>query len=51
MTGPWQIGGSSKIPINEMAALDYRYATDWSLWVDIKLLLRTVIFVLGRHSL
>ena len=51
ITGPWQIGGSSKIPINEMAALDYRYATDWSLWVDIKLLLRTMIFVLGRHSL
>ena len=50
MTGPWQIGGSSKIPIDEMAGLDYRYATDWSLWVDIKILLRTAVFMLGRRG-
>lgn len=50
MTGPWQIGGSSKIPIDEMAGLDYLYATEWSLWLDIKILIRTAVFMLGRKG-
>jgi lipopolysaccharide/colanic/teichoic acid biosynthesis glycosyltransferase len=50
MTGPWQVLGSSRIPITEMVSLDYLYVTNWSLWLDIKLLLRTFSHVLGRRG-
>ena len=49
ITGHWQILGSSlRIPLEEMVKLDYLYAANWSLWGDIRLLLRTVPFVFGR---
>lgn len=50
MTGPWQILGSGRIPLYEMVKIDYLYAANWSLWGDVKLLLRTVLYVLGRHN-
>lgn len=51
MTGPWQILGSTRIPLQEMVKLDYLYVATWSLWGDIKILLRTFAFVLGRQGL
>jgi exopolysaccharide biosynthesis polyprenyl glycosylphosphotransferase len=42
LTGPWQIHGRSEIPFEEMINLDYLYVMNWSLWGDVKLLLRTV---------
>ena len=51
MTGPWQILGSARVPLDEMVAIDHRYITNWSLWGDIKILLRTVPHVLGRRGL
>lgn len=52
ITGHWQILGSSqRIPLEEMVKLDYLYAANWSLWGDIRLLLRTVPFVFGRLGL
>jgi lipopolysaccharide/colanic/teichoic acid biosynthesis glycosyltransferase len=49
MTGPWQVLGSARIPLNEMVKLDYLYVGNWSLWGDLKILARTVGFVLrGR---
>ncbi len=51
MTGPWQILGPSRVPLKEMVALDYLYVANWSLWTDIKILLRTVPHVLGRRGL
>jgi exopolysaccharide biosynthesis polyprenyl glycosylphosphotransferase len=51
MTGPWQVLGGARIPLDEMSQLDYLYAANWSLWVDIKILLRTIPFVLGRRGL
>jgi exopolysaccharide biosynthesis polyprenyl glycosylphosphotransferase len=42
LTGPWQIHGRSEIPFEDMIALDYLYVTNWSLWGDVKLLLKTV---------
>jgi exopolysaccharide biosynthesis polyprenyl glycosylphosphotransferase len=51
MTGPWQILGSSRVPLAEMIKLDYLYVTGWSLWTDIKILLRTVPHVLGSRGL
>jgi lipopolysaccharide/colanic/teichoic acid biosynthesis glycosyltransferase len=50
MTGPWQILGSSRIPLHEMVKLDYLYGANWSLWLDVKILLRTVPFILARRG-
>ena len=50
MTGPWQVLGSSRIPMQEMVGIDYLYVAGWSLWGDIKILLRTVLHVFGRGN-
>jgi exopolysaccharide biosynthesis polyprenyl glycosylphosphotransferase len=51
MTGRWQVLGSARIPLHEMAKLDYLYVANWSLWGDLKILLRTALFVIGRRGL
>jgi exopolysaccharide biosynthesis polyprenyl glycosylphosphotransferase len=50
MTGAWQILGSTRVPLEEMVKLDYLYWANWSLWSDIKILLRTFLYVLGARS-
>jgi exopolysaccharide biosynthesis polyprenyl glycosylphosphotransferase len=45
MTGMWQVLGRSEIPFDEMVKLDYVYVTSWSLWNDVRLLLRTIPLV------
>ena len=50
MTGHWQILGSSRIPLGEMVKIDYLYGANWSLWRDVKILLRTVPYVLARRG-
>jgi exopolysaccharide biosynthesis polyprenyl glycosylphosphotransferase len=51
MTGHWQILGSARIPIEEMVGIDYLYVANWSLWTDVKILLRTVPYVLSRRGM
>ena len=51
MTGMWQIFGSSRIPLNEMVKIDYLYGVNWSLWLDCKILLRTVPHAFGLRGL
>jgi exopolysaccharide biosynthesis polyprenyl glycosylphosphotransferase len=51
MTGHWQILGPARVPLKEMVAIDYLYVANWSLWTDVKILLRTVPHVLGRRGL
>jgi exopolysaccharide biosynthesis polyprenyl glycosylphosphotransferase len=51
MTGHWQIFGSSRIPLREMVKIDYLYGANWSLWLDTKILLRTVPYMLRRAGL
>ena len=50
MTGLWQIFGSSRIPMHEMVKIDYIYGANWSLWLDLRILLRTIPYVLGRRG-
>jgi exopolysaccharide biosynthesis polyprenyl glycosylphosphotransferase len=50
ITGPWQVLGSARIPLREMVAIDYQYVGNWSLWADIKILLRTVGVVVARRG-
>jgi exopolysaccharide biosynthesis polyprenyl glycosylphosphotransferase len=51
MTGPWQILGPARVPLAEMVALDYLYVANWSLWTDVKILLRTVSYVIACRGL
>jgi exopolysaccharide biosynthesis polyprenyl glycosylphosphotransferase len=51
MTGHWQILGSSRIPLHEMVNIDYLYVTNWSLWNDLKILMRTVQYVAARRGM
>jgi lipopolysaccharide/colanic/teichoic acid biosynthesis glycosyltransferase len=51
MTGPWQILGPARVPLHEMVKLDYMYVANWSLWNDVKILLRTVSFVAAQRGL
>jgi len=51
MTGPWQILGSARVPLDEMVGIDYLYVANWSLWTDVKILMRTVPHVLRRGGM
>jgi lipopolysaccharide/colanic/teichoic acid biosynthesis glycosyltransferase len=51
MTGHWQILGSSRVPMGEMVKIDYLYGANWSLWGDLKILLRTLPYMLARRGL
>ena len=48
MTGPWQVLGRNDIPFAEMVKFDYLYVTNWSLFRDLQLMLRTLPIVF-RH--
>ena len=41
ITGLWQVEGRSRVKFDDMVRLDLRYATTWSPWMDVKILLRT----------
>lgn len=42
LTGMWQVSGRSNTTYERRLACDHYYANNWSLWLDIKLLLKTV---------
>ncbi|MCA9917420.1 MAG: sugar transferase [Anaerolineales bacterium] len=46
LTGLWQVSGRSNTTYDERVNLDMEYITEWSAWLDIKILLRTVPAVL-----
>jgi exopolysaccharide biosynthesis polyprenyl glycosylphosphotransferase len=50
ITGLWQVLGRTTIPFQEMVKLDYTYVTNWSLWGDVRLILRTVPVLLTRRG-
>jgi lipopolysaccharide/colanic/teichoic acid biosynthesis glycosyltransferase len=51
MTGHWQIMDSALVPMHEMVKIDYIYVTTWTLFEDIKLLVRTVPYMLARRGM
>ena len=50
ITGLWQVAGRSRVKFDDMVRMDLRYATSWSLWLDIKILLQTPQAVLSGHG-
>lgn len=52
ITGLWQVQGRSRVKFDEMVRLDLEYARTQTLWLDIRILLRTPLAVLdggGAH--
>jgi lipopolysaccharide/colanic/teichoic acid biosynthesis glycosyltransferase len=41
-TGTWQVSGRIEIRFERMVRLDYAYATNWSLWNDVRVIRRTL---------
>jgi lipopolysaccharide/colanic/teichoic acid biosynthesis glycosyltransferase len=41
ITGLWQVAGRSRVGFDDMVRMDLQYATRWSPWLDVKILLRT----------
>ncbi len=51
ITGMWQISGRSDITdFEEVVKLDSEYIAKWTLWSDVKILVKTVEVVLGRRG-
>lgn len=50
ITGIWQVEGRSRVKFDDMVRMDLRYAREWSLWLDIRILLRTPRAVLSGNG-
>ncbi len=51
ITGLWQVMGRSRLRFDDMVRLDLQYVSSWSLWSDIKILLKTPpAVILGRDA-
>jgi exopolysaccharide biosynthesis polyprenyl glycosylphosphotransferase len=50
MTGAWQVGGRSCVSYPKRAAVELEYVEGWSLWRDMRILLRTLPAVLATRG-
>lgn len=50
ITGYWQIAGGNGLTYAEMVKLDLAYIQNWSLWLDLRLLVRTVPALISRRG-
>jgi lipopolysaccharide/colanic/teichoic acid biosynthesis glycosyltransferase len=48
LTGLWQVSGRNDTSYEERVALDTYYVRNWSPWLDVYLLARTVTAILAR---
>ena len=45
LTGLWQVSGRNRLPFEEMVKLDLYYIENWSLLLDLKIIMRTVLVI------
>ena len=51
LTGMWQVSGRSNITdFEEIVRLDVEYIDHWSVGLDIKILVKTVLAVFSEHG-
>ena len=50
VTGLWQVSGRSNLSFDERIELELYYAQNWSFWLDIKILFKTIGVVLFRRG-
>lgn len=46
LTGLWQVSGRSSMDYDNRVALDSQYVRHWSIWLDVVILLRTIVAVM-----
>ncbi len=50
MTGLWQISGRSGLSFDDLVRLDFTYLENWSVWLDVSIILKTIPAVLSRRG-
>ena len=50
MTGLWQISGRSGLGFDDLVRLDFTYLENWSIWLDITIIARTIPAVIMRRG-
>jgi lipopolysaccharide/colanic/teichoic acid biosynthesis glycosyltransferase len=50
ITGLWQVSGRNRLSYARRVELDVEYVNNWSLWLDIKILLKTVRAVVSGEG-
>lgn len=50
VTGLWQVSGRSELSFEERIELELYYAQNWSFWLDIKILLKTILVVIQKKG-
>lgn len=51
MTGLWQVSGRNKIDFDRWMELDLKYIDNWSLWLDLKILFKTIfVWLSGKGA-
>jgi lipopolysaccharide/colanic/teichoic acid biosynthesis glycosyltransferase len=50
MTGLWQIAGRSDLRFDDLVRLDFYYLENWSIWLDITILVKTPVAVFTRKG-
>ena len=50
MTGLWQIAGRSDLTFDDLVRLDFYYIENWSIWLDMSILLKTPFAVFKRKG-
>ena len=50
ITGLWQVSGRNQIDFQQWMKLDLEYIDNWSMWLDFKILIKTILVVLLRKG-
>jgi lipopolysaccharide/colanic/teichoic acid biosynthesis glycosyltransferase len=50
VTGLWQISGRSELTFDDLVRLDFTYLENWSIWLDITIIARTIPAVVTRRG-
>ena len=50
VTGLWQVSGRSELSFDERIELELFYAQNWSFWLDIKILFKTILVVVKKRG-
>lgn len=50
VTGLWQVSGRNDLPFDKRVELELYYAQNWSFWLDLKILLKTIPALLKRSG-
>ena len=50
MTGLWQISGRSGLSFDDLVRLDFTYLENWSVWLDVSIILKTIPAVLSGRG-